>query len=96
MVHLKGIEGIRIHDTTNMVAKARAIRKSLMYCIEHNIPNIFIETDSLAMVHILEEKWGVPLSVALEVRIITRFRRDISASIEHSFGKEILLLNFFC
>ncbi|KAH0672976.1 hypothetical protein KY290_025255 [Solanum tuberosum] len=47
-------KGYRIQDATNIVAEARAIRESLSYCIEHGTDNIIIETDSLAMVHILE------------------------------------------
>ncbi|KAG5585743.1 hypothetical protein H5410_046177 [Solanum commersonii] len=64
-----------------------------MYCIEHDIANIIIETDSLAMVHILEGKWEVPWSVALEVNIINRLRRDILASEIPSEGKKILNLD---
>ena len=54
-----------------MVGEARAIRESLSYCSEHDITNLIIETNSLAMVHIIEVDWDVPLNVALEVSTIS-------------------------
>ena len=63
-------KGFNIKDTTILVAEARAIRESLSYCSEHGITNLIIETNSLAMVHIIEVDWDVPLNVALEVSTI--------------------------
>ena len=63
-------KGFKIKDTTILVAEARAIRESLSYCSEHGITSPIIETNSLAMVHIIEVSWDVPLNVALEVSTI--------------------------
>ena len=41
-----------------------------MVAKEHGITNLIIETNSLAMVHIIEVDWDVPLNVALEVSTI--------------------------
>ncbi|XP_049352692.1 uncharacterized protein LOC125817186 [Solanum verrucosum] len=88
-------KGYIIQDTTNIVDEARAIRESLSFCIEHGIDNIIIETDSLAMVHILEGEWEVPWNVALEVSIIRRLRSDISARVKPSFREGNTLADFF-
>ena len=64
-------KGFNIKDTTILVAEARAIRESLSYYSEHGITNLIIETNSLAMVHIIEVDWDVPLNGALEVSTIS-------------------------
>uniref|UniRef100_A0A0V0GRZ9 Putative ovule protein n=1 Tax=Solanum chacoense TaxID=4108 RepID=A0A0V0GRZ9_SOLCH len=46
-------KGFKLPDMTNMVAEAIAIRESLIYCSEHGIEHVILETDSLTMVHIL-------------------------------------------
>ena len=78
-----------------MVAEARAIRERLSYCSEHGITNLIIETKSLAMVHIIEVDWDVPLNVALEVSPIRRLRRSVSARVKHSLREENALSDFF-
>uniref|UniRef100_A0A3Q7GUW5 RNase H type-1 domain-containing protein n=1 Tax=Solanum lycopersicum TaxID=4081 RepID=A0A3Q7GUW5_SOLLC len=65
-----------LRDTTILVAEARAIRESLSYCSEHGITNLIIETNSLAMVHIIEVDWDVPLNVALEVIFFINYFKD--------------------
>ena len=76
------------------MSEAKAIRESLNYCIEHEIDNIIIETNSLAMVHEIEVDWDVPLNVALEVSIIRRLRRSVSARVKHSLREENALVDF--
>lgn len=88
-------KGIKIQDTKNMVAEARAIRECLSYCNERGITNIIIETDSLAMVHIIEGDWDLPWNVALEVNNIRRLRRSVSARVKHSLREGNALSDFF-
>ncbi|KAH0679931.1 hypothetical protein KY284_021016 [Solanum tuberosum] len=56
-------KGFLLPNTTNMVAEARAIREGLMYFRDKKLNYIVIETDSLAMVQILEGKWETPWNV---------------------------------
>ncbi|KAH0650670.1 hypothetical protein KY285_032001 [Solanum tuberosum] len=63
-------KGVRLQETTNVIAEAIAIRECLVFCRDNMLSQIIIETDSLAMVHILEGQWEAPWSVALEVRFI--------------------------
>ncbi|KAH0661434.1 hypothetical protein KY284_026365 [Solanum tuberosum] len=78
-----------------MVAEARAIKESLSYCSEHDIANPIIETDSLAMVHIIDGVWDVPWNVALEVNTIRRLQRSVSARVQHSLREGNALADFF-
>ncbi|KAH0730051.1 hypothetical protein KY289_001239 [Solanum tuberosum] len=85
-------KGFKIQDTSNLVAEARAIRKGLVFCKEHLLSHVIIETDSMAMVQILDGVWDIPWSVTMEVNSINCLRRSLSARVQHTFGKEILLL----
>lgn len=83
--------------SNNLVAEARAIREGLTYCTEKGLTNVIVETDPLAMVNILEGRWEVPWCVTLEVNTIKRLRRRINTTrVQHSLGREILLLIYFC
>lgn len=77
------------------MSEAKAIRESLNYCIEHEIDNIIIETNSLVMMHILEGEWKVSWNVVLETRIIKILRTDILARVKHSFREGNTLADLF-
>ncbi|KAH0680863.1 hypothetical protein KY284_021948 [Solanum tuberosum] len=62
----------------NPVAEAKAISEGLQYCLENHYSNIIIETDSLAMVNIINGDWKIPWSVSIEVGSIHRIRDLIS------------------
>ncbi|KAH0682949.1 hypothetical protein KY290_021537 [Solanum tuberosum] len=53
-------KGVRIQDTTNLVVEARAIIEGLSYCRDNYINDVIIESDSMALVHILEGSWEIP------------------------------------
>ncbi|KAH0689169.1 hypothetical protein KY289_016527 [Solanum tuberosum] len=77
------VKGFKIHNTSNLVAEARAIREGLFFCKEHLLSHVIIETDSIAMVQILEGGWNVPWSVTLEVNSINYLGRSLSARDYH-------------
>ncbi|KAH0708725.1 hypothetical protein KY284_010152 [Solanum tuberosum] len=77
-------KGFKLQDSTNLVAEARAIREGLMFCMDNMIEQVIIESNSMAMVQILEERWDNPLSVALEVNKINVLRRPLSIRVQHS------------
>ncbi|KAH0669675.1 hypothetical protein KY289_024168 [Solanum tuberosum] len=70
-------KGVRIPDSTDLVAEAIAIREGLQCCLENNFPNIIIETDSLALVHMLKGEWEIPWNVTMEVNSINRLRNSM-------------------
>lgn len=71
---LMGAKGFKIKDATNLVDEARAISEGLQYCLDNQLSNIIIETNSLAMVNILNGDWETPRSVSLEVNSIHRIK----------------------
>uniref|UniRef100_A0A0V0H589 Putative ovule protein n=1 Tax=Solanum chacoense TaxID=4108 RepID=A0A0V0H589_SOLCH len=87
---------LKIQETTNLVAEARAIWECLEYCKDQRLTNIIIESYSMAMVQILEGTWKPPWSVALEVNHIIRLRRFVSSRVQHSLREGNTLADFFC
>ncbi|KAG5595987.1 hypothetical protein H5410_037219 [Solanum commersonii] len=52
---LGGRKGVRIQDTTNMVAEAIALKKGHEYCLEIDLSPVILEYDSLSLVNMLME-----------------------------------------
>ncbi|KAF3680859.1 putative monodehydroascorbate reductase, cytoplasmic isoform 3 [Capsicum annuum] len=48
--NLVGVKGVKIVDSSNLMAEARAIRDELQYTLDKQLNNIIIETDILAMI----------------------------------------------
>jgi len=78
-----------------MVAEARPIREGLMYCRDNKLNYIVIETDSLAMVQILEGKWETPWNVSVEINLIKGLLTLITTSVQHSFREGNTLVDYF-
>lgn len=49
----------------------------------------------IGLIHILEERWDIPWSVALEVNIINELRSSLSARVEHSLKEGNTLADYF-
>ena len=90
-----GAKGFQIADTTNLVAEARAIREVLQFCLDNQLTNIILETDSLAMVNIINGDWEIPWTVSMEVKTINRIRDAISVRVQHSLREGNTLTDFF-
>lgn len=56
-------EADTIGITTNIVAKATAIWKTLQYCQTYNIQGIMLESDSLCLIRYLKRQWKIPWEV---------------------------------
>ncbi|KAH0661216.1 hypothetical protein KY284_026147 [Solanum tuberosum] len=85
---LVGAKGVKIPDTTNLTAEVVAIREDLIYCCEKNYTHIIVETDSLAIVHMLNGVWDTPWNVALEISSINRMRELLTEV--PNIGKNII------
>lgn len=57
----------RITDSINFIAKAIAISDGVQFYINRGFIPLIIETNSLTMLNVLEERWKVPWSVIKEV-----------------------------
>ncbi|KAK4718684.1 hypothetical protein R3W88_017022 [Solanum pinnatisectum] len=71
------------------------MREGLQYCFENNLTNIILETDSLALVHILNGDWETPWSVTMEVNSINRLRNFILVRVKLSLREVNTLADFF-
>ncbi|KAH0691451.1 hypothetical protein KY289_018809 [Solanum tuberosum] len=87
-------KGVKMIDSTNLVAEARAIREGLMFCKENRLTNVLVETDSLVMVNIIEGRWEIPWSLSLEVNIINELMRIVSTRVQHSLREGNTLADF--
>lgn len=88
---LLGAKGVKIVDSSNLVAEARAISEGL----DNHYSNIIIETDSLFMVNIINEVWKIPWSVSIEVGSIHKIRNLISVRVQRSLRERNILADFF-
>jgi len=93
--NLVGAKGVKLVDSSNLMAEAIAIREGLQYCLDKHFQQIIIETDSLSMVNILNGEWESPWSVTMEVNSINRIRNSISVRVQHSFREGNTLADFF-
>ncbi|MCD7461842.1 hypothetical protein HAX54_047231 [Datura stramonium] len=67
-----GTKGRRLSVATNMIAKAISIKEGLEICIPRQFYPAIVETDSLAMVNIINGIWKIPWFVTMEVNTIKR------------------------
>lgn len=92
---LVSAKGLKIRVTTNLVVDVVAIREGLYYCCENNLSNVIIETDSMALVQILNGAWEIPSSVTMEVNSIFRLKEVMSVRVQHSLREGNILADFF-
>lgn len=55
--------GVKLLDSTNLVAEAVAIREGLNYCLNNQLTQIILEANSMVMVNILNGRCGRFLGV---------------------------------
>ncbi|KAG5610506.1 hypothetical protein H5410_021787 [Solanum commersonii] len=70
------VKGKRLLVSTNLFAEALAIKEGIQLKLDINLLPLIVETNSLTMINILEERWEVPWSVAMEVETIKIMRED--------------------
>jgi len=59
------------------------------------LSKVIIESDSLALVHILNGEWKVPWRVTMEANSINRLRNALTVRVQHSLREENTLVDFF-
>ncbi|MCE3050829.1 hypothetical protein HAX54_048261 [Datura stramonium] len=64
-----GAKGRRLSITTDIIAEATAIKEGLGFCIQRHFFIIIVETDSLAMVNIINGIWEIPWCVTMEATL---------------------------
>lgn len=77
------------------MAKAIAVKEGLRFCLEHGFSQVLLESDSLALVHMLNGEWDISWSVTLDVNSINRLRTKMTVRVQHSLREENTLANYF-
>lgn len=91
------VKGFKIHDTTNLVAEARAIREGLTFYKDNQINKVILESDSLALVQMINREWKIPWCITMELRCILEIIETISVRVRHSLSEGNTLVIFvFC
>ncbi|KAL3337562.1 hypothetical protein AABB24_029946 [Solanum stoloniferum] len=61
---------------TRLEAETSAMEKGLNYCVTHNLLSVFLETDSLVLIKILNGVWEVPWSIKIQIQKIEFLRNN--------------------
>lgn len=93
--NLKYAETKRISDGHNIIAKAKAIKAGLEYCISNHLIHVVTETNSLTMKKVLDGRWEAPWSIVMEVKCINMIRRNVNVTVEHVYRKGNQLTYYF-
>ncbi|WMV59135.1 hypothetical protein MTR67_052520, partial [Solanum verrucosum] len=75
-------------------AEVRALGVGLIYCINHNIFPLILETDSLVTKKVLDGVREVPWSISVEVRGIKSMLETYNVEIKHIFREGNTLADF--
>ncbi|KAH0642344.1 hypothetical protein KY290_033935 [Solanum tuberosum] len=51
-------------------AEVRTFKEGLQYCVSHNLLPLIMETESLILKKVIEEKWEIPWVISADVRCI--------------------------
>ncbi|XP_060200374.1 uncharacterized protein LOC132628625 [Lycium barbarum] len=65
----------RLSNTTNIYAEVTTIHDGLQYCVNNHMLPVIMETDSLAMVNIIQGDRETPWKVSMEVQNIKEWRK---------------------
>lgn len=83
--HLIYAESNFLGISTNMYAETRGVKEALTYCVEHGWDYIQVETDSLALMNILNKKWQVPWEIIDLVEEVLTIKQLKHIHIIHSY-----------
>ncbi|XP_059301858.1 uncharacterized protein LOC132053773 [Lycium ferocissimum] len=59
---------------SNVVAEARAMLEGLIYCVNHELHPLILETDSLMLKNVVDGVWDTPWCIVTEVDTIRRLK----------------------
>ncbi|KAH0764524.1 hypothetical protein KY285_000395 [Solanum tuberosum] len=84
----------KVELSSALEAEVRALGVGLIYCINHNIFPLILETDSLVTKKVLDGVWEVPWSISVEVRGIKSMVETYNVEIKHIFREGNKLADF--
>ncbi|KAK6793579.1 hypothetical protein RDI58_007032 [Solanum bulbocastanum] len=66
-------------------AEVGAFKEGLQYCVSHNLLPLIMETDSLILKKVIEEKWEIPWVISVDVRCIKNKLKNKDVVVNHIF-----------
>lgn len=82
-------------NTTSIRAEARAIESRMKFCPRKQFLPDIIETESLAITHIVEGGWNISWNINMEVRQIQEWRKGQNFQIEHTLRDGNQVVDYF-
>lgn len=67
-------EARRLEVTNNLCAEAIAIQEGVRFCIEQQRIQVLIESNSLSMIYMIEDRWDTPWKIRMEMEKIKYWR----------------------
>lgn len=84
----------KLGHKTNVEAEARAMMKGLVFCVEHDIQPLILETDSIMLKNMVEGRWETPWCISTEVEKIRRVMENFNVIIHHIYREGNTLADF--
>ncbi|KAH0655387.1 hypothetical protein KY285_030269 [Solanum tuberosum] len=79
---------------TALEAETKAFNSDILYCLEHNLMPLVMDTDSLIIKKVLDGIWEIHWSIAVEIRVIKRAMENGTTMIEHTYREGNKLADF--
>jgi len=70
-------------EAANIMAEAKAICEGLEYCVERQLHQLIMETDSLVIRKIIDGEWATPWCISVEVRKLKQIMNNYKILFQH-------------
>lgn len=76
-------------------AEVKEFRLGLMYCVNHNMSPLNMETDSLIIKKVLEGIWEIPWAISVNIRDIERTMENKEVEVVYTYreGNKLIFFN---
>ncbi|KAH0755025.1 hypothetical protein KY290_025295 [Solanum tuberosum] len=87
-------EAHNIGEATNMDTEVTAVWKALQYCLENDLRQVRLETDSLALKNMINESWRIPWEIVEKMEDIQEIIQQLNVEVCHVFREANQLADF--
>ncbi|PHT39381.1 Geraniol 8-hydroxylase [Capsicum baccatum] len=88
-------ESIRLPDGSNLLSEAKALKAGLELCINRHFMPVVMETDFLIMKNVLDNNWGMPWSIDMELKSFNQSRSRGRVMVEHVYREGNQVADYF-
>lgn len=79
------VESNYIGISINMITESKAVKEALTYCISQSWDYVLVETNSLALMNILNKKWQIPWEIIDLLEKVLRVKQSIHIQIKYAY-----------